>query len=354
MFKSESFRLIQKVKENKMKKLRMLILLLLPVSLFLAGCGKETGTEMESPAENKNELTIYTTVYPLQFFAEEIGKELVNVESIYPPGADEHSFEPSQKDMMKLADSDLFIYVGLGLEGFVNKAEQTLKDENVTLLAAGEHIQFDNQGEVHEEAHEDDHAEETGHDHEEEADHEEEDGHNHGDIDPHVWIDPVYASKLAESIKDELVNQLPENKEQLEENYQVLVKQLDDLHNQFETAIDQAKHKEFIVSHAAYGYWEDRYGIEQISIAGLSSTAEPSQKELQTIISTAKKHDLKYIFFEQNISSKLAEMVQNEINATPLVLHNLSVLTDDDISNNRTYITIMEDNLKALEKALNE
>lgn len=339
-FKSESLRLKEE-KEKKMKILRMLITLLLPVSLFLAGCGKETGTETGPSAQDK--LTIYTTVYPLKFFTEEIGKDLVNVKSIYPPGADEHSFEISQKDMMKLADSDLFIYVGLGLEGFVKKAEQTLKNENVTLLAAGEHIQFED----HEDAHEDGHEQDAGHE-------KEDDGHNHGDIDPHVWIDPVYASDLAKTIKDELVKQLPEKKDQLEENYQVLVEHLDDLNKQFETVIHQAKHKEFIVSHAAYGYWEDRYGIQQISIAGLSSTAEPSQKELQNIISTAKEHDLKYIFFEQNISSKLAETVQTEINATPLILHNLSVLTDDDISNNRTYFTIMEDNLKALEKALNE
>lgn len=317
------------------KKISLFIMLFI---LVLAGCGSK---EKNSNANQENEkLHIYTTVYPLQYFAEEIGKEYVTVNTIYPPGADEHTFEPSQKDMIELAKSDLFIYVGLGLEGFVNKAKQTLENENVTLVAAGEHIHFD----------EDSHEEDTHeHAHEEEEHHD--DGHNHGDIDPHVWIDPLYAKELAEAIKDELVTQLPEHKVQLETNYNALAEQLDELNNQFVSLVDQAEHKEMIVSHAAYGYWEKRYGIKQISISGISSSNEPTQKQLKEIISEAKEHQLNHIFFEQNVSSKLAEIVQDELQAEPLFLHNLSVLTDNDIKENKTYFSIMEDNLKALETA---
>lgn len=300
--------------------------------LFLTGCNS---SGMKDDSSNDGKLQVYTTVYPLKYFTEEIGKEYVKVETIYPPGSDEHTFEPSQKDMMKLADSDLFIYVGLGLEGFVNKAEQTLKNEEVTLLAAGENI--DNL-EAHDE-------EEHGHGDEHEHEH-------HGDVDPHVWIDPLYSKDLAEAIKNELISQLPEQKEQLEENYNVLIKKLDELDTKFENLTTNAKHKEIIVSHAAYGYWEERYGIKQTSISGLSSSSEPTQKELKQIIQSAKENEVKYIFFEQNVSSKLAEIVRDEMDAEPLMLHNLSVLTDEDIKNNRTYFSIMDDNLKALETAL--
>lgn len=72
-------------------------------------------------------INVYTTVYPLSYFAERIGGEYVNVTSIYPPGTNEHTFEPTQKDMMALADADLFFYIGLGLEGFVENAKNTLK-----------------------------------------------------------------------------------------------------------------------------------------------------------------------------------------------------------------------------------
>lgn len=270
--------------------------------------------------------------------------------------------------MMKLADSDLFVYVGLGLEGFVEKAKETLKNENVKLLAAGDNIDFDSHEEEGHDHESEENHEEEGHDHEGEENHEEEghdhegeenhkedghDGHNHGDVDPHVWIDPVYSKDLAEAIKNELVALLPEHKEQMEENFAKLATELDELDKEFDEVIHHAEHKEFIVSHSAYGYWEQRYGLKQISVSGVSTSQEPSQKQLEKIISTAKEHNLKYIFFEQNVSSKLTEIVQKEMNAEALTLHNLSVLTDEDIKNERNYFSIMKDNLKALDTALN-
>jgi zinc transport system substrate-binding protein len=311
---------------------KSLVYFILLLILAITGCASEDTTDEQNNADEK--LLVYTTVYPLQYFTEEIGKEFVTVETIYPPGSDEHTFEPSQKDMIQLAESDLFIYVGLGLEGFVDKAKQTLENEKVSLLAAGEHLHLDENEEHGDDNHED-----------------EEHGHDHGDIDPHVWVDPLYAKELAEAIKNELTEQLPDQKEQLESNYEKLANKLDELDSQFEDMVNQSKQKEFIVSHAAYGYWE-RYGLEQISISGMSSSSEPTQKELKQIILTAKEHNLEYIFFEQNVSSRLAEIVQDEMNAEPLLLHNLSVLTDEDISKERTYFSIMEDNLKALETAL--
>jgi zinc transport system substrate-binding protein len=316
------------------------LIYILGLFLVLSGCSGET-------EKNSNKTMVYTTVYPLQYFTEQIGGDAIEVETIYPPGSDEHTFEPSQKDMMKLADSDLFIYIGLGLEGFVEKAKDTLKNENVKMAAAGENLEF-----VHSDAKHDP-------DHEEDADDHEAggaDGHNHdhGDIDPHVWLDPLYSKELAESIKDALVEQMPDQKEQFEQNYTKLAQKLDNLHNDFDQTVQSAKHKEFIVSHAAYGYWEDRYGLDQISVSGLNSSSEPTQKELQKIIAEAKEHELKYVFFEQNVSSKLTEILQKEIGARPLKLHNLSVLTDEDLKENQTYFTLMQDNLSALEKALNE
>ena len=319
-----------------MKKLFRLISILLPVSLVLAACGEDTTKQVDTTTNNHDKLTVYTTVYPLQYFTEEIGGEAVQVETIYPPGSDEHTFDPSQKDMMALADADLFFYVGLGLEGFVEKAKDSLKSEEVTMVSTGDQLLTT---EVF--AHAEDHSEEdTTH------------NHSHGDVDPHVWIDPIYAKEMANSIKEALIAQLPEKEEEFTKNYGALAEKLDSLNDQFSQVIGKAKNKEIIVSHAAYGYWEARYELEQISVSGLSTSSEPSQKDLENIIDTAKKLNLNYIFFEQNVSSKITEIVQNEIGAEPLVLHNLSTRTDEDIENNRDYFTIMEDNLKALETGL--
>ncbi|MBS4191797.1 zinc ABC transporter substrate-binding protein [Bacillus sp. FJAT-49705] len=315
--------------------MKKLFLFLLIFNLLLTGCT----TKKVNSKKDDNKLTVYTTVYPLQYFTERIGGKYVETHSIYPPGTDEHTFEPTQKDMIKLADADLFIFIGLGLEGFVEKSKKTLKNEHVKLISAGENVHLESTA-----------AEDGDH---EEGEHHEDDGHNHGDIDPHVWIDPVYAKELAEAVKDALLEEMPEHKDEFIANYDVLIKELDQLNADFEQLTKHAKHKEIIVSHSAFGYWEKRYGIKQIGVSGLNTSNEPSQKQLEKIINVAKEHDLKYVFFEQNVSSKLTEIIQKELGAEPLVLHNLSTLTDNDIKNNATYFSIMNDNLQALEKALN-
>jgi zinc transport system substrate-binding protein len=319
-----------------MKKLLSLFLsVCLPLSLLLAGCGNE-----QSKKKDKDILTVYTTVYPLQYFTERIGGSYVDVQTVYPPGSDEHTFEPTQKDMIDLINADYFFYIGLGLEGFVNKAKDTLKNEEVTLVALGEQIDI-------EKTHSENGA---SHDEEEDSDH----GHSNGSVDPHVWLDPLYADELANTIKQELVKKMPSKKDVFEKNYQTLAKELKELDQAFESTIQTAKHKEFIVSHAAYGYWEDRYGIEQISISGLSTTNEPSQKKLEEIVTQAKEHNIHYILFEQNVTSKLADIIKQEVGAQPLMIHNLSVLTPENIKQKATYFTIMNQNLKTLKTALNE
>lgn len=324
-----------------MKKLALILSIFLTGSIFLSGCGKDASN---TDKKNENQIQVYTTVYPLQYFAQQIGGEYVHVNTIYPPGADEHTFEPSQKDMMNLADADLFFYIGLGLEGFVNKAGKTLENEDVKMIPAAEGLHIEEGTAANE------HDEHTADDHEDEG----EDKHAHGDIDPHVWLDPVYADELAAVIKNELAEQMPEQKETFEKNYAELSKQLKELDQQFAKTADSAKRKEIIVAHSAYSYWDKRYGIEQISISGLSTTNEPSQKELEKLIKYAKDEKIKYVLNEQNFNSKLADMVKKEIGGKALTLHNLSVLTDEDLKNKETYFTLMDRNIKTLEKALNE
>ena len=317
-----------------MRKLIYIFTLILTASLFLAGCGSS------SPQTGKDDakLTIYTTVYPLQYFTKEIGGEYVDVNSVYPAGVDEHTFEPTQKDIINIAEADLFYYIGYNLEGFVTNAKKTLKNENVDMIAIGEEVHI---GEDSPEAEE--------HNHEEEADH----GHDHGSTDPHLWIDPVYAKEMAELIKDSLSSKLPEQSDTFESNYKALAEKLDNLNEDYSKTIENAKHSEFLVSHAAFGYWTSRYGLDQISISGISTSEEPSQKSLQNLVEEAREHNLKYLLVEQNVSSKLTNVIKNEANLTTLPIHNLATLTQDDIDKDRDYFSIMEDNLESLDTALN-
>ncbi|MED3824134.1 metal ABC transporter substrate-binding protein [Priestia flexa] len=303
--------------------------LALGTAAFLAGCGADNSDEQASSKDDK--LTVYTTIFPLQDFTKKIGGDEVNVESVLPPGVDAHSYEPTTKDMVEIAKGDAFIYSGIGLEGFADKAQDTLKNEDVAMVEAAKGIEL---------------AESTHSDEDEHA-------HGHGDTDPHIWLDPVLSIQLAENIKNELIELKPEAKEEFEKNYEDLKAQLEELDQKLETTISEGKHKEILVSHAAYGYWEKRYGLTQISVAGLSPTNEPSQKQLQSIIKEANEHNIKYFIFDQNLEPKVSKLVQKEVGAEALTLHNLESATKDDVANKEDYFSIMDKNIETIQKALN-
>ncbi|WP_244668243.1 metal ABC transporter substrate-binding protein [Bacillus sp. NTK074B] len=301
--------------------------LLLSFILVLSACGTDSGQDGD---KKKDTLEVYTTVYPLEDFTKKIGGKYVEVESIYPPGADEHTFEPSQKDMMKMADGDVFFYVGMGLEGFVEKSKSLLENEDVAVVPTSKGIEVP-------------HESGDGHEHA--------DGHNH-DVNPHIWLDPVYSKEMAKNIADTLSKEMPGHKDEFQANLEALSSDLDELNAEFKSMADNAPKKTFYVSHAAYSYWEDRYGLHQEAIAGLNSADEPSQQELKKIIEKGKSDNVRYILFEQNVSSRLTEVVQNELDAKSLTLHNLSVLTAEDRKKDEDYFSLMERNINTLKQAL--
>ncbi|MCZ2260711.1 metal ABC transporter solute-binding protein, Zn/Mn family [Sporosarcina sp. G11-34] len=315
---------------------KLLLTLSLIIILLLSACSDKE-SKNEPTAEDR--LSIFTTVYPLQYFTERIGGDAVDVQTIYPPGADEHTFDPTQKDMISLADSDLFFYIGLGLEGFVENAEKTMKNEHVKMIATADAITEDMLGAGHD------------HDHDHE-DHEDEEENHHSTLDPHVWISPVLSDALAYSIKEALIEAAPDKKADFEKNFEELRDDLLDLDRKFIDMAENAPTKTFFVSHAAFGYIADTYGLEQIAIAGMNSQSEPSQKQLASLVEEAKKNDVKYILFEQNVTSKITGVVQKEVGAESLMLHNLGVLTTEDIKNEEDYFSLMEYNIRTLEKAL--
>ncbi|KKI88879.1 hypothetical protein WQ54_29405 [Bacillus sp. SA1-12] len=332
-----------------MKKRSLLISIFLIITAILAACGEDNTKSTADDSESSNKIKIYTTIFPLEDFTQKIGGDLVEVESILPPGGDAHTFEPTSKLMVDIAESDGFIYSGVGIESFASQIEEALAKEDVAFISAGEGIELEDHNHEEEET-----GEEAAHEHADEADTEEaaHDGHDHGDTDPHVWLDPVLSITLAENIKQSLIEIHPEGKETFEENFQQLKSQLEDLDQSFKDLVKTADKKEILVSHAAYGYWEKRYGIEQISVLGLSPTEEPSQKELKEIIDVANEHDINYIIFETNVSSNVTDIVQSEIGAEALHLSNLETVTEEDLNNNEDYFSIMNKNLETLKKAL--
>ncbi len=352
-------------------------------SFVLAACGNNsdnTSTGNVETGDNEIEtIHVKTTLYPLEDFANRIGGEFVEVDNIVPIGADAHTFEPTANQMIEVAEADLFIYNGADFEGFADSIKDTVASHDVTVVTASEGIDLISYDHTHDHAHdhEEDHDHNNDHDHDHEEDHdhnndhahdhEEDHAHNdeegnhsedahdhtHGDQDPHVWLDPIRSIQLAENIKEALIDINPEAQETFEANFEALKEELEELDEELQSMADNAERGTIVVSHAGYGYWEDRYGIEQIAIAGLSPSNEPSIQQIQNTITLMEDNDINYVMFEQNIPTNIAETVKVEVGAEDVWLHNLEVLTEEDIENNEDYFSLMRRNIEALETGLN-
>ncbi|SOC40936.1 metal ABC transporter solute-binding protein, Zn/Mn family [Salinicoccus kekensis] len=322
-----------------------IIKILIPVMLLaLAACSNEN-----SSAEDGGTLEVYTTVFPLKSFAEQIGGDTVDVETIYPEGVDIHTYEPTQKDMVGFAEGDLFIYTTDEFDPVANTIKNAVDGHTEFLPAAAdisdeELLEYD-----HEHGHEvdDDH----GHGEHEEHGHEEHD-HDHGSTDPHIWLDPVFSQSMAEVIKDKLTELNPEEASMYEENYEALISDLEEINQELAVATEETGRDTVYISHESIGYLADRYGFEQAAINGLNNE-EPSQQELMSIVDDIESHNIDYILYEQNITSRITDTIQNSTDTEPLEFHNLEVLTADD-PDDATYQSIMRENISVLEQALNE
>ncbi|WP_281242168.1 metal ABC transporter solute-binding protein, Zn/Mn family [Sediminibacillus halophilus] len=242
-------------------KWKVILLLLFSGILLQAGCSLSS-----SRYDDKAEHTIYTTVYPIEYIMERLAGDFVEVTTIYPPGADAHSYEPTAKTMTDIAEGDAFVYLGEELETFASTTAEALQQEKVRLIGLAGYEEL-----FHSESTDDsdgDHAETARH------------GHNHGSHDPHVWLDPQRMQKMAIILEEQLMDIYPDREAVLQQNLSSLQKDLKKLDRQFTKSLSSSKHKEILVSHAAYGYWEERYGIKQIAVNGISNSSEPSQQDL--------------------------------------------------------------------------
>lgn len=292
--------------------------------LLLTACGER------KTSSDSDKLQVMTTFYPMYEFTKRVVGEEGEVELLIPAGTEPHDYEPSAKDLAKISNADAFVYNSSELETWVPNVKKNL-GENLIIEAAST-IDL-------EEGEED-------HDHEGETQ-----GHHH-ELDPHVWLDPVLAVKEVENIRDQLSKKYPEKKENFEKNARIYITELENLDKEFKEAFEGAKNKTFVTQHAAFGYLARQYGLTQEAISGVSPDQEPSPSRLAELKHYVEENDVKVIYFEENASSKVAETLSNETGVELAVLNPLESLTNKQIEQGETYLTVMKKNIESLKKSI--
>ncbi len=298
--------------------------------LALSACGN-------SGASQDDELNIVTTFYPVYEFTKQVVGEEGTVDLLIEAGTEVHDFEPSAKDIAVIQEADTFVYENENMETWVPDVLDTIDTEKVGVIKATEGM-FLLPG-----------SEEEEHDHEEGEEHE----HEHA-YDPHVWLSPERSITLVETIRDGLIAQYPEKKEVFEKNAAAYVEKLEALHANYTETLSAAKQKYFVTQHTAFAYLALDYGLHQVSITGVSADQEPTAARLAELTEYIKTYGIKYIYFEENASSAVAETLAKETGVELDVLDTLESLTTEAMDKGEDYISVMKANLVALEKTTSQ
>ncbi|MFZ3497530.1 metal ABC transporter substrate-binding protein [Streptomyces sp. 5.8] len=295
-------------------------------------------------------LDVMASFYPMQFLAEQIGKDHVQVDTLTKPGVEPHDLEITPKQTAQLGEADVVLYLKT-LQPAVDKAVAQSGVKNI--VDAGTLTKL----EVHGTSGHDEHGSEPGHgeeghEHTDGDEHAKDDGHNHGESgeDPHVWLDPVKYAEIAKGVGAALEKSDPDHAADYKKNTDDLVAKLGALDTEFKDGLKNTASKTFITTHSAFGYLAERYGLDQEGISGVDPESEPSparMKELQTL---AKQDNVSTVFFETLASDKTAKTLAADTGLKTDVLDPLEGITDK--SQGADYFEVMRSNLKNLQKAL--
>ena len=298
------------------------------VLLLASACGQAAPAADRSPA---GQLQIVAAFYPFQFVAERVAGDHAVVTSLTAPGAEPHDLELTPKQVASVSEASLVIYeksFQAAVDGAVAQSGNPNVLDTATVVPLVPLAQP---------AGGDDHTAADGEDHESSG------------LDPHVWLDPNNMITITEAVRDHLVALDPAHAADYRENADRLDNELKALDSSYRTGLKSCRLKEFITTHAAFGYMSRRYGLEQVGINGLSPDSEPSPARIAEVQQIAEQHHVTTIFYETLVSPAIAQSIAGDLGLRTDVLDPIEGITDH--SRGDDYLAVMESNLAALRKA---
>lgn len=326
---------------------------LLTVSAF-CGCGAsmtaadsdQKGGSAPENAANAAAYSIVCTTFPQYDWIRNIiggDSDKFQLTMLLDQGMDLHSYQPTAEDIAKIADADMFVYVGGESDGWVDSAlkEATNKDMKVVnmLDALGTAVK------------------------EEEVvpgmqTEEEEGGEEGPEYDEHVWLSLKNAVALTNVLADNIQALDPDNKSDYMENAGKYVDELNDLDGRYELTVSKGKRQAILFGDRfPFRYMADDYGLTYYAaFVGCSAESEAS---FETITFLAQKVDelkLPVILTIEGADQSIAESIKNTTdskNQEILTMNSMQSVTAKAVADGETYLNVMEDNLNVLSKALN-
>lgn len=259
----------------------------------------------------------YAAFFALWDWSQAVAGDEAEIENPVEFGQLGHGWEPDGDLPREIASTDAFVYLDTPEFSWAQDVAATLEADYDTVAAidglAGLESQMLESG--HDHGHDEAHHNETEQEGEE-AHHEgEENGRRQ--LDPHIWVDPVFAQEMAINICHGFIDIDPENEETYRTNTQNYNEQLADLDAQFEAIVEEANQTTAVLAgHSSFGYLENRYGFDIHTVTGISPDAEPDSAAIAETVEFVNNNGVDVILYDRFESDRLAEAIVENSSAT--------------------------------------
>jgi zinc transport system substrate-binding protein len=256
--------------------------------VFFISCGRrnETGIKI-----------ISVSIGPFKYFVEELAGDNFEVNVMVPPGSNPHIYEPYPDQINKLRHSVAYIsngYLGFEMTWLDRFYEMNRSMKKLSLCKSIDPIVT----ELHRDG---DHAE---------------------GADPHYWLSPACAMKMASSVRDFLIDLDPGNRKQYDGNCKILTEKIREVDSMAKELSASGGKRVFMIYHPNLGYLARDYGLEEIAVE--NDGKEPSPSRLRELIDLAKENNLKVILVQREYDSKNARAIASETGGRVVVIDPLS------------------------------
>jgi ABC-type Zn uptake system ZnuABC Zn-binding protein ZnuA len=293
-----------------------IVALIAAAAFMLAACGAGNG----SPSGGAATLRVVATTTVFADIVRNVGGDRVTVSSIVPAGAGPEDYEPKPADARKLADADLIVSNGVGLDDFLDKLIVAVGDGAGTRLVLGDGIPTIAVD---------------------------------GQPNPHFWLDPsIVADHYVPSISAALTKLDPAGAATYGANATSYIAQVTALDAANKSAIETIPdaNRKLVTFHDAFPYFARHYGFELIGVILANVGQEPSASDLAALVEKVKAAGVKAVFSETQFSPELSHALAQEAGITSVV----TTLYNDTVGPppTDTYLKMMAWNVDQIVKAL--
>ena len=295
----------------------------------------------------KAEIKVVTSIKPIHslvsYIMEGVGSPDLIVDGYNSP----HGFSLKPSHAKMLQEADIVIYVGEGLEEFLEKPLESLaqkavkfellKQSGMKKLKFRERNIFEGHDDHDDHGHgkkkKDDHDDHDDHDHDKKAKKEDHDdhghddhGHGHGEFDPHIWLDPMNAKIIIKKVTNQLSKLDKDNSSAYKSNSKKALKEIDNLIKQVKSDIN--KDAKVVVFHDAYQYFEKRFDVNIIGALTVNTDVLPGAEQLAEIREVIEHEKVTCVLSEPQFNPDIVKTIANDTNINMGVLDPLGAKLD--------------------------